>query len=304
MKDKMNLCEVIQDLLPFYEDDCCSRQSRELVEEHLKTCEVCRKKRDAYERRIPEPEDIGKEDVRGIRQGIQVYIRWRIIGRSALGLLLATVFLVIPIRNHVRGTGLTYGNLGAVHTAYAFERALASGDYEKAYGCLDMRFQYEELLATELTENPADPESKKNTEAVTAGIREVEENGFDWYNGACREAFLQNMRVLEEKGEMIHSRSNLQVQKELYGWRVCLNVRTDAEEDLVFWMDIAGNRIRNFSASVSHRGTGRITDLETEEREDAGRMYEVLYRMPSMNETVMKILYDDTDYDWTMLFEY
>ena len=35
-------CNVIKDLLPLYHDGVCSRESRELVEEHLKECEECR----------------------------------------------------------------------------------------------------------------------------------------------------------------------------------------------------------------------------------------------------------------------
>ena len=36
-------CDVIQDLLLLYTDECCSDASKALVEEHLKGCEVCRK---------------------------------------------------------------------------------------------------------------------------------------------------------------------------------------------------------------------------------------------------------------------
>lgn len=35
-------CEVIRDLLPLYIDECCSDESRRLVEEHLKECDECR----------------------------------------------------------------------------------------------------------------------------------------------------------------------------------------------------------------------------------------------------------------------
>ncbi|MDO5558311.1 MAG: zf-HC2 domain-containing protein [Oscillospiraceae bacterium] len=35
-------CQVIEDLLPLYHDNVCSNQSREIVEEHLVSCEVCR----------------------------------------------------------------------------------------------------------------------------------------------------------------------------------------------------------------------------------------------------------------------
>lgn len=36
-------CEVIRDLIPLYIDDCCSQESRSIVEAHLKTCGDCQK---------------------------------------------------------------------------------------------------------------------------------------------------------------------------------------------------------------------------------------------------------------------
>lgn len=36
-------CNVINDLIPLYVDDCCSEESAALVAEHLKTCESCRR---------------------------------------------------------------------------------------------------------------------------------------------------------------------------------------------------------------------------------------------------------------------
>lgn len=35
-------CELIQDLLPLYEDGLCGERSRDLFEEHLSECETCR----------------------------------------------------------------------------------------------------------------------------------------------------------------------------------------------------------------------------------------------------------------------
>ncbi len=37
-------CDIVRDLLPLYEDGLCSEESRRAVEEHLKTCEACRKR--------------------------------------------------------------------------------------------------------------------------------------------------------------------------------------------------------------------------------------------------------------------
>lgn len=36
-------CDVIQDLLPLYTDDCCSENSKHIVEAHLAECAECRK---------------------------------------------------------------------------------------------------------------------------------------------------------------------------------------------------------------------------------------------------------------------
>ena len=38
-------CNIIQDMLPLYVDDVLSEDSRKMIEEHLKDCEVCREKR-------------------------------------------------------------------------------------------------------------------------------------------------------------------------------------------------------------------------------------------------------------------
>ncbi len=65
MMEHINMCEVVQDLLPLYEDGCCSRQSRELVEAHLETCEACRRLRTAYGEQMPDTGATEEEDPRG-----------------------------------------------------------------------------------------------------------------------------------------------------------------------------------------------------------------------------------------------
>ena len=36
-------CNVIKDILPLYLDDVVSQDTREMVEEHLESCDACRK---------------------------------------------------------------------------------------------------------------------------------------------------------------------------------------------------------------------------------------------------------------------
>ncbi|WP_370814680.1 zf-HC2 domain-containing protein [[Ruminococcus] lactaris] len=40
-KDHFNACAVVQDILPQYYDNACSPASRQMVEQHLMTCEKC-----------------------------------------------------------------------------------------------------------------------------------------------------------------------------------------------------------------------------------------------------------------------
>lgn len=42
MKDEKR-CRIVQDLLPMYIDELCSDESKELVEEHLRTCDDCKR---------------------------------------------------------------------------------------------------------------------------------------------------------------------------------------------------------------------------------------------------------------------
>ncbi len=58
MTTKYN-CELIQDILPLYQDGICSAYSHSIVEEHLQECETCAKimeklKNDRFETRLTE----------------------------------------------------------------------------------------------------------------------------------------------------------------------------------------------------------------------------------------------------------
>ena len=59
-------CDVIQDLMPSYVDGILSEDSRALVEEHMGTCQECRKMLEIMSRRnvIPTISRINGEDVR------------------------------------------------------------------------------------------------------------------------------------------------------------------------------------------------------------------------------------------------
>lgn len=50
----MNIsCEIIKDLLPLYHDGVCSKESTNIVEEHLKQCENCRHELQIMDSELP-----------------------------------------------------------------------------------------------------------------------------------------------------------------------------------------------------------------------------------------------------------
>ncbi|BDF33816.1 hypothetical protein CE91St62_18820 [Lachnospiraceae bacterium] len=60
----MTNCNIIQDLLPLYLDDACSKESRELVEEHLAQCAICRKQKMMMEQGIEFEEDFMAQNLK------------------------------------------------------------------------------------------------------------------------------------------------------------------------------------------------------------------------------------------------
>ena len=42
-KQKLQECEIVQDLLPLYYDDVCTSSSKKYVQNHLEKCETCKK---------------------------------------------------------------------------------------------------------------------------------------------------------------------------------------------------------------------------------------------------------------------
>lgn len=45
--------DIVQDLLPLYHDGVCSDKSRAAVEEHLQTCQDCRKALEEMDTQLP-----------------------------------------------------------------------------------------------------------------------------------------------------------------------------------------------------------------------------------------------------------
>ena len=82
-------CEVVRDLIPLVIDDVASEESRNLVGEHLETCEACRAYRDGMTAQLEKPAPV-EDDTSFIRfcRRLQKNFRWR---RLALWVLVAAL---------------------------------------------------------------------------------------------------------------------------------------------------------------------------------------------------------------------
>lgn len=83
-------CSIIQDLLPLYVDSVCSKDSKILVEEHLKECEKCSKTLNE----MLEDVQISKEDVQKIKNPF-IKIKSDIIKRIVSTALVTILILII-----------------------------------------------------------------------------------------------------------------------------------------------------------------------------------------------------------------
>lgn len=312
MKNNIS-CDVILDLLPLYKDGCCSVQSKKLVEEHLKECEDCTKKGQQYQESLL-PESVQSEvDADIIRKGMKKINRWKRRGIVSVCLVFSLVFVLLPAWNYVRGEGLTYANLKAAYTAYSFGNALVSRDYERAYGFLDMASHYNDLVATnreadlmEVTGGEAAEAEVAEAKAIDAGIHQIKENGFEWYDEVCKEKFIESMKSLEAEEEMVKTFSNPDIVKQLFGWEVCFDAITVSGQEFELRLDISKKGIRSIKPMADimlfDNESGEL--IEESVLTKKAILRERLYRSPSINETVMEMLYDNTDFDWTMLFTY
>lgn len=86
-------CDIIKDLLPLYLDKVCSEDSKRAVEEHIATCENCRKELEAYRSDITTTDNGGEEVIRKLSS------HWKKTKRASLftGVLVMAVLIFIGI---------------------------------------------------------------------------------------------------------------------------------------------------------------------------------------------------------------
>lgn len=180
-------CDIIQDLLPLYIDSCCHPGSRELVEEHLKTCPACQKVYGEMTGDIPAPEEPQPETEaapapeaeerkkrKSFRRGMKK-IRRRWI--TSLIVVIILVPLVLLGINQVRGDGLCYTNLNEFYLANAFLGRMKAGDYEGAAEYINREEVRERYLFSWFTEEEMENFDRDATDIFVSAAQGYTEMG-------------------------------------------------------------------------------------------------------------------------------
>ncbi len=101
-------CSIIQDLLPLYVDGVVSEDTAQAVEEHLETCEDCRRSCDQMREQLTlaANEDLNQESAQALKS-VKQTLKWK---RVAIAAISAFITLTVVVSGH-----LVYHNVGVVH---------------------------------------------------------------------------------------------------------------------------------------------------------------------------------------------
>lgn len=134
-------CDMIQDLLPLYQEGLCSPTSRAAVEEHLRECPACR----ALARELPSvepPPELPKADQAVAKSIKKVKRRWQ---TSLIAMLLVVPILLLSV-NQFLGRGICWTNADDLFLAWRYVHALETQNWDRAAQLHDYSNDYDSIL--------------------------------------------------------------------------------------------------------------------------------------------------------------
>ncbi len=274
---KKNDCEVIQDLIPLYVDGCCSEATHNIVEEHLKECEKCKNYKSLISVEMMTKDDGDRDnkepEIKTIKKGIRKIKLAKTLLISFLVAIFIFIFVVIPVRNQIRGEGICYTNIDEIRLVKKFFSAVEKGDYEKAFSYVDIKSSYNDLINI--------------GEDTDADIEEIQSYGYQWYEEASYKYFSQSMQELEDRGFSIKSYKIMCIYED---YEIELKVIFENGKECMVDIHVENGKILPYISATSFE-------------EDIDRIMEIYFLRFVAGKEVLQVLYDGSDFDWEMLFE-
>ena len=134
----------MEDILPLYVDECCSEDTKQLIEEHLLECEHCNEKLTKLKQPMFIPQETSMDEKTYAKHAKRAFGKLR--RRLVISILMILIFS-IPLTwlgiNEVRGDGVSYSSLPYVIRGNALLESLKNGNYEKAFSYLNLKALYD-----------------------------------------------------------------------------------------------------------------------------------------------------------------
>ena len=138
-------CEIVKDLLPLYEEELCSIDSKKSVEEHLKQCKDCQT---CYQRmhnhlevenvhkmlmdQEEEKQQTEEKERKIIKKGLhKIRHRW-ILSIIAILMVFPLMGVGMLTYNQKQKNGICFSNINDIRIAKKFVKLLENGEYESA----------------------------------------------------------------------------------------------------------------------------------------------------------------------------
>lgn len=164
---KKKECAVVQDLLVLYEDNLLQAESREVVEEHVKSCSACREIYDAMKSQIVIKESLSDEIINdqdtGIVKAMKKFAR-RVTLKYVLGI--AIILTVIMVADMVCQAFTVHGGgIRAVMMSVPAEDVTIKEMYQLQSGDIYIVFQSEEEFSLKYMSNMNVPHEEMRTDS-------------------------------------------------------------------------------------------------------------------------------------------
>ena len=140
------VCDIVQDLLPLYEDGVCSEVSKKAIEEHLKECLSCNQLQKSI-KTFQEPKSpsytVTQEEKAVVKSFRKIRKRWL----ASLGAILLVIPLLLLSINEFRQVGICFTNIDEIWTVRKYVSALEQGNVEKMASYMDYEYLYKKIQA-------------------------------------------------------------------------------------------------------------------------------------------------------------
>lgn len=182
-----NICDIVKDLLPLYADNACNESSKQLVEEHIKTCTDCAQTLDLMKQPIKIENNSAAKAGAVKKATRKLKLRTIIIFVLIIAIAIPPAFSFV---NWCRGDGICFSNTDEIKAGKALMESWKNDGFESAVNECTPDYLYKELCKEDhyFTKNPQDYTQKEIQGRPYYAYKDIFEENYIY----GKEEYLQN----------------------------------------------------------------------------------------------------------------